>query len=191
MLNSHKEKNTARKYAGQCALTKRNFTCTAHHRANLILSLWKNWELSRPQLGNSWIGEWSQHRGKQYRQELSSWIMQIDFVTLDIQTQFAKVLWRPLYIAYQSCGYKSVEALFITQTTLEHNKASENRQGKHPGSYYHASPSSAHTDVFTCIHYIMQSPPHLLTAVLKPLTVLLKETEDIWRRNTTLQNMDM
>lgn len=53
-------KEIARKYSGQDALTERNFT--SHPRADLILSLRKNWDLPRPQLGNSGIGEWSQHR---------------------------------------------------------------------------------------------------------------------------------
>lgn len=60
-FSQEKKKKPVRKYSGQCALTKRNFTCTTH-RANLILSLWKNWELLRPQLGKSWIEEWSKHR---------------------------------------------------------------------------------------------------------------------------------
>lgn len=62
-LNSP-EKKLARKYSGQHALPKRNSACTSHLRANLILSLWKNWGLSRHRLGNSWIGEWSQRRRK-------------------------------------------------------------------------------------------------------------------------------
>lgn len=81
------EKKLARKYSGQHALPKRNAACTSHLRANLILSLWKNWGLSGHQLGNSWIGEWSQRRRK--TAQLYSQAMQAGFTCTTIQEQFA------------------------------------------------------------------------------------------------------